>query len=515
MLDIKTIAIYLFISSIAYRYLLFPKKIISLRGLQLFFILTYDILLVTNLIKINQITFFISAASYFIFLLYPQIEAKRILSIIITSDGSNEKNIENKLKKLFFLTFDFNAFKYEHGLIEYFLKMIAQNSEKIPESPQKITSIIKRKIPHITYILMIIIITMFLITNNDDIVNVQFNLIKYGGNFHNLVVNGEYFRFFSSIFLHANWIHLLMNGFALFYLGIFVERIAITRSFYFSIFIIGGVLASMSSFFLAKQNSVGASGAIFALIGALFSIIFISKGLIDNSFRKKILRDVIFIIVINILLGLSLDNIDNYAHMGGLVSGSLLTYLLYKLNNKVIFKLFDLTAILIVIYGSFFLYTNIKMSYPQTINFTSDITISSTSFKIPNEWSKVTEKNNSLYQDLFLSRFIMENVTETNFNASKYISKETIEKEFNISSKSEISKKITSFDNTSFKVNKIKIKLIKFKIEFDKKNNDIRVGRIYFFKFNNTYFRFMAVFFKESYDKYGDIMTRFLEFNLK
>lgn len=512
MLDIKIIAVYLFISSIAYRFLLFPKKLISLRGLQLFLILAYNLLLVLDYISINQITFGISIITYFIFLFYPQLEAKKILNIIITSDGKNEDEIIKRLKKLFILTVDFRAFKYEYGIIEYFLKTIAESTEKakVPSSANNLNNnaIIKRSVPHITYILTLVIITMFLITNSSNHIDLQYNLIRYGGNFYELVSNGEYFRFFSSIFLHANWIHLLMNAFALFYLGMFIERIAITRSFYLSIFIIGGVLASMSSFFLAKQNSVGASGAIFALIGALFSIVWISKDEIGSELRKKILKDVVFIVVINIAIGLSIKNIDNYAHMGGLISGISLTYILYKIKNKFLFKIFDALAIIIVIYGSIFLYKNIKTSYPQNIKFTKNINVSNIEFKIPNAWIKTKIGSSSFYQDLFSSRFILEEIDINTYLNSKNINSKIINSE-------SIDKKVIDFDNIVIKINKINVNLIKFKMIIDKKQNLINVKRFYFFKYKNKYFRASAIFLKESYNKYGDIMTRFLEFNLK
>ncbi len=512
MLDIKIIAVYLFISSIAYRFLLFPKKLISLRGLQLSFILAYNLLLVINYISINQITFGISIIIYFIFLFYPQLEAKKILNIIISSNGKNENDIEKRLRMLFILTADFRAFKYEYGIIEYFLKTIADNTEKtkISSNTNNLNNkvIIKRLVPHITYILMLIIITMFLITNSSNPIKLQSNLIKYGGNFYELVYHGEYFRFFSSIFLHANWMHLLMNAFALFYLGMFIERIAITRSFYLSIFIIGGVLASASSYFLAKQNSVGASGAIFALIGSLFSIVWLLKDEINNELRKKILKDVVFIIVINIAFGLSIKNIDNYAHMGGLIAGGFLTYILYKIKNKFLFKIFDTLAIIIIIYGTVFLYKNIKTSYPQNIKFTKNINISNIKFKIPDAWIKTKEGGNFFYQDLFSSRFIFEEIDKNTYLSSKNINSKII----NFDSKD---KKIINFDNVVIKINKINVNLIKFEMIVDKKLKIINVKRFYFFKYKNKYFRASAIFLKESYNEYGDIMTRFLEFNLK
>jgi len=352
MLDIKIIVVYLFISSISYRFLLFPKKIASPRGAQLASILAYDILLVLKFIPFNQTTFMISGILYFTFLFYPQLISKSIFALIMKPERSKEENnfIEKKLKTLFILSFDFKAFKYEHGLIEYFLKMISENTKRIPK-PANIKTMVQRRVSNITYILMIIVVTMFTLTYTSDDMKFQFNLIKYGGNFYELVSKGEYYRLFTSMFLHGGITHLLMNAFALFYLGIFVERIAKTRSFYLSIFVVGGVLASMSSFLLAKQNSVGASGAIFALIGAIFSIVWVSKDNVDSELRKKVLRDVIFIIAINIGLGLSIENIDNYAHMGGLISGAVITYILYKLNNKLIFRAFDVLAILIVIYS--------------------------------------------------------------------------------------------------------------------------------------------------------------------
>ncbi len=511
MIDIKIIAIYLFISSIAYRFLLFPKKLISLRGAQLFLVLIYNILLVSNILPLNQVSFFVSLFIYFVFLFYPQFDARRILNMIVASNGENDEKIKKRLKMLFILTLDFKAFRYEHGIIEYFLKIIAENTKEtkiVSETPGSVnSSVIKRTVPNITYVLMIIIITMFLITNSSEPVKQQLNLIKYGGNFYELVSQGEYFRLFSSIFLHAGWIHLLMNGFALFYLGIFIERIAVTRSFYLSVFVIGGVLASLSSFILARQNSVGASGAIFALIGALFSIVWLSKGEINTELRQKILKDVVFIIVINIFMGLSIKNIDNYAHIGGLIAGASLTYILYKLKNNILFKIFDGLAILIIVYGSVFLYKNIKLSYPQNIKFTKTVTVSDVEFKVPPQWRKIKIAGEFIYQDIFFSRFILERVNQNIYLNSKYITEKSIQ--------AELRSKVKNFSNIEIKLNNYNIRLIKFDVPAVSETEALRVGRIYFFKYRNKYFRFFVVFLKENYDEYGDIMTRFLEFNLK
>jgi len=133
------------------------------------------------------------------------------------------------------------------------------------------------------------------------------------------IKNGEFYRLITSIFLHTNILHLILNMYFLFslsstLLNIFNPSIALVA--FFAIYFISGFSASVFSFFTNPYPSVGASGAIFGLIGSLLALaLFIGDiGLAIN---------LLIAIAVNIFIGIQLKNVDNSSHIGGLVSGFL------------------------------------------------------------------------------------------------------------------------------------------------------------------------------------------------
>ncbi len=106
-------------------------------------------------------------------------------------------------------------------------------------------------------------------------------------------------------------------------LGIFVERIFGHLRFLL-IYLITGVISIIASFYFAPQEiSVGASGAIFGLVGAYSLFVFIHR----KAFRKggiPALSWLVLIIGLNLGIGLIIPNVDNYAHVGGFLSGCVL-----------------------------------------------------------------------------------------------------------------------------------------------------------------------------------------------
>lgn len=142
-------------------------------------------------------------------------------------------------------------------------------------------------------------------------------LIELGALQKQLVLNQkEYYRLFSSMFMHAGYIHLIFNLLALSIFGTRVERYM--GSLHFAlIFLLGGLLGNVCTIALSSTVSVGASGGIFALIGVLY--------VISKKYSKSIdgLNASIFFmyILINIGFGFLMSNINNIAHLGGLILG--------------------------------------------------------------------------------------------------------------------------------------------------------------------------------------------------
>jgi membrane associated rhomboid family serine protease len=148
-------------------------------------------------------------------------------------------------------------------------------------------------------------------------------LIAYGAKYNEAILEGQYWRFVTPIFLHAFILHVALNMLNLIVVGIFVERIFGHLRFLL-IYLVTGVISVIASFYFAPQEiSVGASGAIFGLVGAYSIFVFVHR----RAFRHggiPALTWLVFIIGLNLGIGLIIPNIDNYAHVGGFVSGCIL-----------------------------------------------------------------------------------------------------------------------------------------------------------------------------------------------
>ncbi|MFC7320882.1 rhomboid family intramembrane serine protease [Halobacillus campisalis] len=141
-------------------------------------------------------------------------------------------------------------------------------------------------------------------------------LIEYGAKFNPAIIEGEWWRIVSSMFLHIGAVHLLMNMLALFYLGTAVERIYGSIRFIF-IYFLAGVFGGLASFMMNPQVAAGASGAIFGLFGALLYFGLKNRRLFFQTMGYNLL----IIIGINIAFGIVVPQVDNSAHLGGLVGG--------------------------------------------------------------------------------------------------------------------------------------------------------------------------------------------------
>lgn len=152
------------------------------------------------------------------------------------------------------------------------------------------------------------------------------SLLEWGGNFKNAVLNGQSWRLLSYMFLHAGAMHLLMNTFALLYIGLFLEPL-VGGLRLLAAYLITGICAGFFSILIHPFSvGVGASGAIFGLYGVFFSLL--TTRYLQKTAKKTMLRGLLFFIVFNLLMGLQ-GNTDNAAHIGGLISGILVGYSYY------------------------------------------------------------------------------------------------------------------------------------------------------------------------------------------
>jgi membrane associated rhomboid family serine protease len=135
-----------------------------------------------------------------------------------------------------------------------------------------------------------------------------------------IAIGGEWFRLFSSIFLHAGWLHLGFNMYVLFLLGPPLERV-LGHGRFLVLFVVSGLGGSVASYcFSAPQTlSVGASGAIFGLMAAWIVV------------GRRLDRDVsqvLVLLAINVVLGFLVRGIDWRAHLGGAATGAAVALIL-------------------------------------------------------------------------------------------------------------------------------------------------------------------------------------------
>lgn len=150
-----------------------------------------------------------------------------------------------------------------------------------------------------------------------------------------IVQGGEYYRLFTCMFLHFGIEHLLNNMLVLFVLGSRLERV-IGKIKFLLIYMLGGVLGNVISLYLElhAQNfavSAGASGAVFAVMGAMIYIVIRNKGRLGDLSMRQILIMAAF----SLYFGFASTGVDNTAHVAGMVSGFLLAVLLYHPGRKI------------------------------------------------------------------------------------------------------------------------------------------------------------------------------------
>jgi rhomboid protease GluP len=152
-------------------------------------------------------------------------------------------------------------------------------------------------------------------------------LFFLGAKVNQLIAAGQYWRLITSMFLHANLIHVGVNCYSLYAIGPQTERYYGTPRF-LALYFISGLAGGVASYAFSASPGVGASGAIFGLVGGLAAFYYTSRALLGEISRQQ-LGSLITIIMINLFIGLSSGGlIDNWAHMGGLAGGVLVGWLL-------------------------------------------------------------------------------------------------------------------------------------------------------------------------------------------
>jgi rhomboid protease GluP len=147
-------------------------------------------------------------------------------------------------------------------------------------------------------------------------------LVLLGAKFNPYIIEGQYWRLITPIFLHIGLMHLLFNQYALSIFGREIESLFGTARFA-AIYLLTGMFGSLASFAFSPAVSAGASGAIFGIIGAMAAFLLRNRETLGQKGREHF-RGLLTMIALNIFLGVTIPGIDNYGHMGGLISGLIL-----------------------------------------------------------------------------------------------------------------------------------------------------------------------------------------------
>lgn len=205
--------------------------------------------------------------------------------------------------------------------------------------------------PLFTYVILAIQIVVFLLMEVKGSSTSSSTLIQFGAKINPLILDGEWWRFLTPIFLHIGTLHLLMNSIALFYVGPLVERLFGNGRFIF-IYLFAGFSGSLASFVTNPNLSAGASGAIFGCFGALlyFGTVY------PKLFFRTMGMNLLIVIGLNIIFGFSVQGIDNAGHIGGLVGGFLAAGIVHfpKVKKALLQLLFFVVSGTIVAGGLFY-----------------------------------------------------------------------------------------------------------------------------------------------------------------
>lgn len=230
---------------------------------------------------------------------------------------------EKDLNKYKFVSESFpdisNKLEFTEEGFQLFMKITSDINKKNKEDAVKIDEVFKKKVPYVTIGLIaintILFILMFLMNNEDYYIN-KYSVWGYG-----IVNQGELYRLITGAFLHGSVSHYIVNMYSLYVIGSQMEGF-LGRWKYLGVYLFSALIGSLFSIIFNTTPSVGASGAIFGLLGSLLYFGYHYRVYLGSVIKSQVLP----IILINLAIGfMSNGRIDNFAHIGGLVGGILMT----------------------------------------------------------------------------------------------------------------------------------------------------------------------------------------------
>ena len=189
-------------------------------------------------------------------------------------------------------------------------------------------------------------------------------IANFAKNTYYIAIEHEYYRLLTSVFIHESIPHFFFNAMALIYLAKPIEAI-FGKSKFLIIFLVSGLFGSLASFIFSPGVSIGASGGVFGIFGVHLYLYLKNKDVYLRAFGKNMME----LLILNVILGFVLPNIDYWGHFGGILGGFLVA-VTFGVTKKYTFnRNFFIGAFLSILLfiGSFSYFNNNFVTYNESV----------------------------------------------------------------------------------------------------------------------------------------------------
>ena len=199
----------------------------------------------------------------------------------------------------------------------------ASDTQQPAPAPQAVRVPLPQSAPYVTYSIIGITVICYVLQLVSQSVFGTDVLVLYGARINEAILAGELWRFLTPALLHGSLPHIGFNMYALLSFGAGLER-HFGHGRFLLLYLLGAFAGNVTSFLFSDGYSVGASTAIFGLLGAEAVFLIQNRKVFAGRFRSAI-GNIIFIAAINLFIIGSLPGIDNWGHIGGLLGGLMFT----------------------------------------------------------------------------------------------------------------------------------------------------------------------------------------------
>ena len=216
-----------------------------------------------------------------------------------------------------------NETNFKEQGMDLFLKLTSDINKKNELENNIASDVFRRKKPIVTLSIVLInfIVFLFMYLFGRGSTDVQ-TLLNFGALCKPYVLNGDFFRLITTAFLHIGVIHLIINSYSLYVIGSQLESF-LGKAKYIFVYLVSALCGSLMSITFSNDTSVsvGASGAIFGLLGSLLYFGYNYRVFLGNVLKSQIIP----LIVLNLAFGVFAKGIDSAAHIGGMIGGVIAT----------------------------------------------------------------------------------------------------------------------------------------------------------------------------------------------